>query len=118
MRNQRHTNQKLLRRIGAVVGILFGAFWLWFGLAESFSATGVGIRGITEGITVGVIIIALTLLSLRAELVGGSLLVILSGYVLIVGFLRHGSPLGVLFVSLPPVTTGFLFLLSWWSRKH
>ncbi|MCD6359136.1 MAG: hypothetical protein J7L90_04195 [Dehalococcoidia bacterium] len=115
---------KRMRSIARVLSLVWGGWWLFFGLA---SGAGEGVKGLllnTPNALPGLIFLITAVVAWRRERLAAIALmvegaIVLIGYPLMVR--EHGYLLTIVFVLLtmgvPPLVAGFLFLKSWSRLK-
>jgi len=102
-----------------IVALLWGGFWVWFGLASGI-AEGAGFIGtIRHTLTPGLILLASALFAWKYEKIGGGLLIV-EGLIIAIAYpLLFGSrfPFSTVFfvlltMAVPPLAAGILFVVN------
>jgi hypothetical protein len=117
--------QKLFKRVGLIIGLVWASLWTIF-IAASALSEGFGpVTG--EAMVASVVLVSgvvflwgSLVITWKRELVGGMLLIV-AGLLVIIGYPLGAAsridPMGIVLVvvimGLPPAVAGLLFILSW-----
>jgi hypothetical protein len=132
MANLGFNSERLIRNTARIFSVIFGAWWLLFGLLTMFVSKGTFIAFLTY-IVVPVIFFATVIYAWHRERIGGILLILESVFILfwfiwpiIQSYLHGDTPIGQVFntavtklpFTIPSLISGILFCMLPWRKNE